>query len=281
METGYGTVLRYLSPECYRQYAIRRTASRYDMCRESSEDYYAGIYLTFIREDLRNRFGARALKILDVGCGQGRLSIPLAKDGHTLTGIDISGDAIEHARAYASKEQGRVNWIAGDLSSLKATLPDALFDCIVCTEVLYMVEDPEEFIRGLMGRLGEGGILILSLRTRFYYMLTGIKRRDWDMVSLVASRFSGTLDGLPFHWHTKASVKDMLSPLGLRAIRCRGIGIFSGIPEDPLASICIPSTLDPGERQSLMDIELLLAGDYAGNGRYLYVAVEAAPRPGA
>ena len=260
---------------------MRRTASGYDMCREPSEDYYAGIYLHFIREDLRNRFGARALKILDVGCGQGRLSIPLARDGHTLTGIDISGDVTEIARAYASKEQVEVKWVAGDLSSLKLIHPDALFDCIICTEVLYMVEDPEELIRKLLGWLGEGGILLLSLRTRFYYMLTGIKRRDWGMVSLVARGFSGTLDGLPFHWHTKASVKDMLSHLGLKPIRCRGIGIFSGIPGDPLGSVCIPSSLDPEEREALMDIELQLAEDYAENGRYLYVAVEVAPQPGA
>jgi SAM-dependent methyltransferase len=281
LEGGYMKVLRHLSPDHYRQYALRKTASRYDMCREPSEDYYAGIYLHFIREDLGDRFGARALTILDMGCGQGRLSIPLAKDGHSLTGIDISGDAIGMARAYASREHVGVKWVAGDLSSLKQIHPDALFDCIICTEVLYMVEDPDELIRQLLGRLREGGILLLSLRTRFYYLLTGIKRRDWGMVSLVASRFSGTLNGLPFHWHTKASVQDMLSHLGLRPIHCRGIGIFSGIPGDPLGSICIPSTLDPEEREALMKSELLLAEDYAENGRYLYVSAELATRPGA
>jgi SAM-dependent methyltransferase len=281
METGYGTFLRYLSPEYYRQYAIRRTASRYDMCREPSEDYYADIYLHFIREDLRERFGGRSLEILDVGCGQGRLSIPLAKDGHTLTGIDISGDGIRLARTYASMEQVRVEWVEGDLSSMKPVLPDALFDCIVCTEVLYMVEDPDAFLRELLGWLREGGILLLSLRTRFYYILTGIQRRDWGMASLVARGFSGTLDGLPFHWHTRASVKDMFSHLGLRPIHCKGIGIFSGIPGDPLGSICIPSTLDPKEREALIDVELQLAEDYAENGRYLYVSAEVATRPGA
>ncbi|MGA2935100.1 MAG: methyltransferase domain-containing protein [Methanomicrobiales archaeon] len=281
LEGGYGRVLRYLSPDRYRQYAKRRTASRYDMCREPSEDYYAGIYLHFIREDLSRRFGARPLKILDVGCGQGRLSIPLARDGHTLTGIDISDDAIGMARAYASMEQVRVEWIPDDLSSLKVQLPDTLFDCIICTELLYMVEDPEAFIKELLGWLQEGGLLLLSLRTRFYYLLTSIKRGDWDMASLVARGFSGTMDGLLFHWHTKASIGDMLSHLGLQPIRYRGIGILSGIPGDPLGSICMPSPLDPEERKALMDIELLLAEDYAENGRYLYVAAKVASQPGA
>jgi SAM-dependent methyltransferase len=281
LKGGYGKVLRYLSPERYRQYALKRTESRYDMCSEPSEDYYAGIYLHFIREDIRNRFGAKPLKILDVGCGQGRLSIPLARDGHTITGVDISDEGIRMARSHASMEQVRVEWIASDLSSLKGRLPETLFDCIICTEVLYMVKDPEGFIRELLGWLGGGGILILSVRTRTYYLLSSIKRRDWEAASLVARGLSGTLDGMPFHWHTNASAGEMLSRLGLRPIRSRGIGIFSGIPGDPLESICIPSSLGPGEREALRDIELLLAEDYAGDGRYLYIAAEAAKRPGA
>ena len=73
----------------------------------------------------------------------------------------------------------------------------------------------------------------------------------------------------------------MLSRLGLRPIRFRGIGVFSGIPGDPLASICVPASLDPGGREALRDIELLLAEDYAENGRYLYVSAEVASHPGA
>ena len=73
----------------------------------------------------------------------------------------------------------------------------------------------------------------------------------------------------------------MLAGAGARPVRCLGVGISSGIPGDPLAAICTPSDLPPGEQQALREIELLLAGDYAGNGRYLYLAAEKAARPGA
>jgi SAM-dependent methyltransferase len=281
LETGYGKVLRYLSPVRYREYAVGQSAARYDMRREPSEDYYAGIYLRFIREDLGNRFGSRKLEILDVGCGQGRLSIPLARDGHSLAGTDISGEAIRMARAYAGEEGVTVDWIEGDLSSLRAAHPGRLFDCILCTEVLYMAEDPVPLLQELLGFLRPGGILLLSLRTRYYYLLSRVKGRDWPSASLVAKGSSGELDGLPFNWHTKPGAEAMLSRLGLRAIRFRGIGICSGIPGDPLGAICIPSKLDPGEQDALRDIELLLAEEYAGNGRYLYIAAEMPARPGA
>ena len=281
MEGAYGRILRALAPNRYQRYSLKRTASRYDMRSEPSEDYYAGIYLHFIREDLGARFGGRKVKVLDVGCGQGRLSIPLARDGHTVTGLDISKDAIGKARAYAAAEGAEVRWVTGDLPALKAALPDELFDCILCTEVLYMVEDPDGFVRELKGWLREGGLLILSLRTRAYYLLAAVQRGDWHTASLVARELSGRLDGMLLHWHTGASTDAMLARLGLRSLRHRGIGILSGIPGDPFAAVCVPSSLDPEGREALRSLEIQLAGDYAEIGRYLYVAAEATPGKGA
>ncbi|MCL2558072.1 MAG: class I SAM-dependent methyltransferase [Treponema sp.] len=55
--------------------------------------------MDFFLRILRERFGDAALSILEVACGAGRLAVPLAQDGHSVTGID----ADEHMllRCYA------------------------------------------------------------------------------------------------------------------------------------------------------------------------------------
>ena len=276
----YGRVLRLVSPGRYQEHAIRETAARYDMTREPSEDYYARMYLHFIREDLRDRFGGGKVSILDFGCGQGRLSIPLAGEGHRVTGVDISTEAIGRAEENARQEGVTVSWHAGGIDSLPRAFPKGIFDVLLCTEVLYMAEDPVPLLEGLLEYLRPGGMVLLSLRTRYYYLLKAVRERDWPTARMVAGETSGTLGGIGFNWHTEESAAAMLAGAGARPVRCLGVGISSGIPGDPLAAICTPSDLPPGEQQALREIELLLAGDYAGNGRYLYIAAEKAARPG-
>ena len=53
-------------------------------------------------------------RVLDAPCGSGRHSIELARRGYTITGIDISAEAISHARALAPE----LDWRQGDLAAL-------------------------------------------------------------------------------------------------------------------------------------------------------------------
>ncbi|SEP75873.1 class I SAM-dependent methyltransferase [Lentzea albida] len=53
-------------------------------------------------------------RVLDAPCGSGRHSIELARRGYSVTGIDISEEAIAHARALAPE----LDWRQGDLASL-------------------------------------------------------------------------------------------------------------------------------------------------------------------
>ena len=46
----------------------------------------------------------RKLKILDVGCGVGRFTIPLARNGHEVVGLDLSARMLQQARRSAQRE---------------------------------------------------------------------------------------------------------------------------------------------------------------------------------
>ncbi|MBS4196078.1 class I SAM-dependent DNA methyltransferase [Lederbergia citri] len=53
--------------------------------------------------------------ILDIACGTGRLTIPLAKQGYDLTGVDITIEMLEVARRKSSDQDVSINWIHADI----------------------------------------------------------------------------------------------------------------------------------------------------------------------
>jgi len=94
---------------------------------------------------------------LDVGCGAGLLTEPLARLGADVTGIDASLEVIEVARQHAAAMGLTIDYRVGDVQQLGDQ-----FDLITCMEVIEHVADPAEFVRALAKRLAPEGLLILS-----------------------------------------------------------------------------------------------------------------------
>jgi ubiquinone/menaquinone biosynthesis C-methylase UbiE len=68
-----------------------------------------------------------AARVLDLGCGTGRLALALSSAGHAVTGVDPAAASLDAARAKPGSE--RVTWIEGS----SEVLPDAAFDVAVMT----------------------------------------------------------------------------------------------------------------------------------------------------
>ncbi|CAA6823279.1 MAG: SAM-dependent methyltransferase [uncultured Thiotrichaceae bacterium] len=66
--------------------------------------------------------------VLDQCCGPGRYSVPLAKQGYSVTGVDLSAFLLSKARDYAVQEDTNVNWILEDVKTFKQ--PDT-FDLVI------------------------------------------------------------------------------------------------------------------------------------------------------
>jgi SAM-dependent methyltransferase len=267
-----GKWYRYFHPSKYQEYATICTASRYDMTTAPSEQYYAEVYLHFIRNDLRTHFGSKKISILDAGCGQGRISLPLADDGHTVTGLDISADSIDKAQRYAQKCGLNIEYHISDLNALDQAKPDREYDCIICLEVLYMSKDPWKIIRFFLKHLKRDGLLIVSLRTRYYYQLQSVHNKRLNDAVFDPANDGGVVNGLYFNWITKEKWIETCDSLCLNPRCIYGIGIFSGIPGDPFAEICIPSELSDRDREELKKIELSHAETLADSGRYMYLS---------
>lgn len=78
--------------------------------------------------------------VVDLGCGVGRLTRPIATRAERVYALDVSGEMIERARLHLSGVEN-VEWILGDGHSLRP-LPDASVDACISHVVFQHIPDP-------------------------------------------------------------------------------------------------------------------------------------------
>ncbi|MFZ4761684.1 MAG: bifunctional 2-polyprenyl-6-hydroxyphenol methylase/3-demethylubiquinol 3-O-methyltransferase UbiG [Alphaproteobacteria bacterium] len=128
------------------------------------------IRLSYIRQQLAQYWGEgnfQGRTILDVGCGGGLATLPLARlaanQQATIIGIDPDVTAIAAANKKAMMEQLDVSFITGNLLDA-AQWPKA--DAILALEVIEHVPNPQAFVQSLSRLLKPDGVLILSTLNR-------------------------------------------------------------------------------------------------------------------
>ncbi|MCT7660085.1 class I SAM-dependent DNA methyltransferase [Mycobacterium deserti] len=101
-------------------------------------------------------------RVLDAGCGTGRVAIELAARGFSVIGMDLDAQMLSAARAKAPQ----LTWIEADLSEASAHL-DTDFDAVVMAgNVMIFVERGSEgrVVEQLAGRLVPGGLLVAGFQ---------------------------------------------------------------------------------------------------------------------
>ncbi len=93
------------------------------------------------------------LRVIDLGCGEGRFCRMLAARGATTLGVDLQPAFIEHANAHKGK---RETYLLGDIEDL-AGVPDASFDLAVSYVTLIDVADMDAVVRNAYRVLKPGG----------------------------------------------------------------------------------------------------------------------------
>lgn len=121
------------------------------------------VRMAFIRKALEKESLA-GLSILDVGCGGGLISEPLARLGAQVTAIDGVAENIQAAQAHSKAQGLSIDYRHGGPEDL---LQQGLrFDAIIGLEVLEHVADPDFFLGCLSPLVKEDGVLILSTLNR-------------------------------------------------------------------------------------------------------------------
>lgn len=114
--------------------------------------------------DLTQPLAFAGLRILDIGCGGGLLSEPMARLGATVTGADAAARNIAVARVHAEQSGLDIDY--------RATTAEALaedgeaYDVVLCLEVVEHVADPQNFLQTCHDLLKPGGVMICSTLSR-------------------------------------------------------------------------------------------------------------------
>lgn len=88
--------------------------------------------------------------LLDVGCGAGAGSLPLAANASRIIGVDFDARMLDAFRNLAAELQVAVELIEGRWPDIASTTPTA--DVIVCHHVLYNIPDIVPFVQALTAR---------------------------------------------------------------------------------------------------------------------------------
>ena len=100
----------------------------------------------------------RVLNILDAGTGTGFFAVLLAKEGHRVTGIDLTPAMLEAARKTAEIFGVEVSFL--QMNVQETTFGDETFDAVVTRNVTWTLPDPEKAYREWHRVLKPGGILL-------------------------------------------------------------------------------------------------------------------------
>lgn len=115
----------------------------------------------WIIERMRSLRGP-SLDILDIGCGAGFLSNALAKEGHRVTGIDLSEKSLHVAKAKDTSQS--VQYLQLDASSLP--FHPQSFDVICAMDFLEHIENPKQIVQKVAGLLKPGGLFFFHTFNR-------------------------------------------------------------------------------------------------------------------
>ena len=130
---------------------------RIEYITESIKNYYK-------LDKSKNNF-LHGLNILDIGCGGGLISEPMARLGANVTGIDASEKNINVAKLHSKKSGLKINY----LNTSPENLTDyEKFDIILNLEVVEHVEDVSLYIRSCNKLLKKNGLMFTATLNRSF-----------------------------------------------------------------------------------------------------------------
>lgn len=100
-------------------------------------------------------------RVLDIGCGQGRDALYIARLGHEVVGVDLSPSGIDQLREDTKNEDLLIEGVVADVVDYK---PVGLFDVVLFDRTLHMlsVEDQLLVLKRCMEHVNNGGYILIN-----------------------------------------------------------------------------------------------------------------------
>ena len=130
------------------------------------------VRLQFIKEQVCARMGRdplerrpfEGLRLLDIGCGGGLLTEPMARLGANIVGVDPSEKNIKTASVHAGEMELGIDYRVGTAEDLAGA--GEQFDVILNMEVIEHVSDPRAFAGTCCAMLKPGGLMFVATLNR-------------------------------------------------------------------------------------------------------------------
>ncbi|WP_455212287.1 class I SAM-dependent methyltransferase [Kaarinaea lacus] len=133
-------------------------------------------------EDIVTLSGIHEGAVLDLCCGPGRYSVPLAKRGFTVTGVDLQPMLLRKASDYSYKENLEIEYIEENMLTFRR---QDTFDLVISmfSSFGYFSNPEDDFIvlENAYGSLKQGGKLLLDVRGKEIHAMANVKSFSQEM----------------------------------------------------------------------------------------------------
>ncbi|MBI4682659.1 MAG: methyltransferase domain-containing protein, partial [Nitrospirae bacterium] len=156
------------------------------------------------RRDVEAVIPKDAMRILDVGCGEGILGRRLLDSGVSeVVGVEFSPEACEKAK------DNLTSVICGDIEEIDLPFDEQYFDCMIFADILEHLKDPLLALRRLAEKLSDSGVVVASIpNVRYYGIINMLAQGSWKYADF------GILDRTHLRFFTKNEIETLFTDAG-------------------------------------------------------------------
>ncbi|QDU09835.1 glycosyltransferase [Gimesia aquarii] len=177
-------------------------------------------YFEFSRPEVQALVPLSAKRILDIGCGTGRLGEGLKERQKChVTGIELDETAANQTKKRLDKV------VIQNVADVDFHFPENQFDCIVCADILEHLREPGDLLKKIRSWLSSDGSLVISIpNVRHHSVITSLLAGNWTYES------AGLLDDDHVRFFTRREMEKLLFRTGFNV--------------DQIQSVCGPGDED-------------------------------------
>jgi methionine biosynthesis protein MetW len=170
-------------------------------------------YFEFDRPEVVALVPETARRVLDIGCGAGRLGEAIKKrQAAEVVGIECVEEAAQAARARLDQVH------VGDVETMEPPFAPESFDAVVCADVLEHLAEPERLLRRVHDWLRPGGRLVASMpNVRHHTVVRSLLEGNWTYEA------AGLLDRTHLRFFTRRDIEDLVRRAGFAVEEVQGV----------------------------------------------------------
>ena len=168
----------------------------YENVYSSTNEYYWGVNPSqMCLEVIKLMPPDRHIKVIDIGCGEGKDAVFLARCGYDVSAFDLSNSGVEKVKRLAEKANVAVNVFKADILEYRF---DCHYDILFSSGVLHYIKPElyDEIIGNYKAHTNENGLNIFNVFVEKPFILPAPEKEEaqlWYSGQLLTKRLSHTL----------------------------------------------------------------------------------------